>query len=112
MRLQPLKSKYKKPHKIKSFKGMKGRNFLAYTCGLKIKSNAYFDHPQLEAVRRMLSRQTKSKKDKRIKNVKHHKYIKMMKLKAEREAKSGNASKRRKKKKRKYYIIRSTLFNL
>jgi len=109
MKLQPLKFKYKKPHKVKSFKGQKGTKFAVYTTGIKIKENISVDYTQLEAVRRMLSRQTKGRREKKVKNVKHQKYIKMMQLKAAREAKSDNTSKKRKKPKKKFYLIRSTI---
>ena len=112
MKTQPLRFKYKKPHKLKKFKGRKGLRFAIYTSGIKIKDNALLNHSQLESARRMLTRQLKGRKGSKIKNIKHHKYIKMMQLKAERESKSGNSSKRRKKGKRKFFLIRSTLLRL
>ncbi len=71
MKQIPSNFKYKKPHKKKKFKGIKGIDFNVYPLGLRnLSKGKYMTYNQFEVVRRIFSRALKQKKIRETKNVK------------------------------------------
>ena len=70
MKQQPLKIKYKKSHKKKTFKGKKGFHLFLFGIGLKIQKNKYLEYKQFESFRKIISRKLKTKEMKNKKNLK------------------------------------------
>jgi len=102
MKKFPNKTKYTRPHKIKSIVGTKGVNLSRYSVGLRLKTAIYLKYEHLESARRAISRLVKPKEMKNKKNLKH---IHSAKKKGKGKPKRSRARRRR------FLLIRSNLCN-
>ena len=62
---------FKKAHKKKQFKGLKGTKLALFTVGIRNQKNVYLEHSQMEATRKSI---VKILRPKEIRNKKNLKY--------------------------------------